>query len=233
MPSMIELRKRSDGIFVELLQAQTRARRPRRATRAAAPQEPRTFSWFDPKDAVAAATLSFQLAAEAASHEDVGDGLSSALDRVDDEISRSHPEQVRQGFALFVTHNQDGRRLAKPRTVVAAPELFSPPRARGQQAPSVSVGGLSPGLDYWREDVLANEHHQHWHEVYPYTGLPPRDFAAWLADRSADELVSILDAIQPDPRWPDFVASSSPQELAALFAQVVQDDRVFDLPPDL
>jgi hypothetical protein len=233
MPSMAELRKRSDGIFVELLQAQTRARRPRRATRGAAPQEPRTFSWFDPEDAVAAATLSFQLAAEAASHEDVGDGLSSALDRVEDEISRSHPEQVRQGFALFVTHNQDGRRLAKPRTVVASPELFSPPRAHGQQAPSVSVGGLSPGLDYWREDVLANEHHQHWHEVYPYTGLPPRSFRDWLKQLSKGDLVEILNALQPDPQWADFVENATPAELAGIFAQVLNPQLASRLPARL
>ena len=51
----------------------------------------------------------------------------------------------------------------------------SPRRALGGSAPAVSIGGASPGLDYWREDVLANEHHQHWHEVYPFTGLPPRE----------------------------------------------------------
>jgi hypothetical protein len=230
--NIAELRERSEGLFAQLLSSQAAPPRPPRPGVAAAAGPPPEFSWFDPQQAVAAAALSFRLSALAASDENADDALAAGLDHVEAEGRRAHPEQVRQGFALFVTHNRDGRRLLKPRTASAAPELFGPPGPGPRRLP-VSIGGRSPGLDYWREDVLANEHHQHWHEVYPYTGLPPRDFAAWLADRSADELVSILDAIQPDPRWPDFVASSSPQELAALFAQVVQDDRVFDLPPDL
>src|SRR5687768_14275658 len=127
-------------------------------------------------DAVAAATLSFRLAALAASGESVEEGLSAALDDADQQSQKARPEEVQIGLALFVTHNHEGRRLAKPRTVAAAPGLFTPPRARGK-APAVSIGGPSPGLDYWREDVLANEHHQHWHEVYPFTGLPPRSFS--------------------------------------------------------
>jgi hypothetical protein len=232
MPSIAALRERSDELFVVLLQAQTRARPRRQGTRGIVPRES-TFCWFNPKDAVAAATLSFRLAADAGSHADVSDGLSSALDRVEEEMRDAHPEQVRQGFALFVTHNQEGRRLAKPRTVVAAPELFSPPRAHPRHEPSVSIGGLSPGLDYWREDVLANEHHQHWHEVYPYTGLPPRRFADWLAQHSKSELAEILNAIQPDPQWPDFVKNATPTELARVFAQILNPQLALGLPPSL
>jgi tyrosinase len=29
-------------------------------------------------------------------------------------------------------------------------------------------------LDYWREDPLLNEHHEHWHLVYPYGGRPDK-----------------------------------------------------------
>jgi hypothetical protein len=234
MPTIEELRNRSDQLFTQLLRAQTveRPRRTRRGVTAmAAPAS--AFSWFKREDAIASTALAFRLAARAASQPEVTAGLSSALDHVEEEMGRVHPEQVRQGFALFVTHNHDGRRLAKPRTVAAAPELFSPPPAGGGRARSVSIGGRSPRLDYWREDPLANEHHQHWHEVYPYAGLPPRRFEDWLAERSADELVAILDAIQPDPTWPQFVASATPAQLAGIFQQIVDEQLAGGLPPDL
>jgi hypothetical protein len=204
-----ELRDRSGTLFTELLKAQTAAEPPERQ-----------FSWFDMDDAVAAATLSFRLSALAASGATVEEGLSAALDEADQERQTMRPEEVQIGLALFVTHNHEGRRLAKPRTVAAAPELFTPPRVRGP-APAISLGGLSPGLDYWREDVLANEHHQHWHEVYPFTGLPPRSFADWLAEHTTDEFVEILEMLAPDQEWSDIVPTLTPEELAGLFAQVL------------
>jgi hypothetical protein len=233
MPTLAELRDRSDALFTELLQAQAR-RSPRRGGRLSAVAEPAVgaFSWFDPDDARAAAALAFALSAFAASGDGVEDGLSSALDHVDEQKRQAHPEQVRQGFALFVTHNQDGRRLAKPRTVAAAPGLFSPPRA-GRAGQAISVGGPSPGLDYWREDVLANEHHQHWHEVYPYTGLPPQRFDAWLVGRTTDEIVAILEGIDPTQEWRDIVPGATPVQLAGLFAQVVDQGLAGDLPAEL
>jgi hypothetical protein len=225
--TIAQLRTRSEELFTRLLAAQVAE--PRRRARRAAPAA--AFSWFDTRDAVAAAALSFRLSAHAASRKRVGDGLSNALDHVEAEMTGSDPECVRAGFALFVTHNREGRRLAKPRTVAAAPRLFSPPGTRADGR--ISIGGLSPGLDYWREDVLANEHHQHWHEVYPFTGLPPRSFSEWLAEHTTAELVEILNALQPDPGWAGFVASRTPQQLADLFAQVVQAQQVMDLPPEL
>ena len=232
MPTLDELRDRSDALFTELLKAQAteRALRPR----AAEPEAPpRRFSWFDWDDAVAAAELAFRLSALAASGESLEEGLSAALDHAEEEKERAAPEEVQVGLALFVTHNDDGRRLAKPRTVAAAPELFSPPSAEGEFHPAVSLGGLSPGLDYWREDVLANEHHGHWHEVYPFTGLPPRSFQDWLTQHTLDELVEILEAIDPSQPWRQIVPNATPTQLAGLFAQVLRRRFAARLPRDL
>lgn len=232
MAAIVQLRERSDELFKRLLEAQAPSEAPR-AKRGFAPKPgARPFSWFDPEQGVAAAALSFRLSALAASKDDARAGLSAALDQVEDEMARSHPEQVRQGFALFVTHNKEGRLLAKPRTVAAAPKLFNPPPSAGDERRRISIGGLSPELDYWREDVLANEHHQHWHEVYPFTGLPPQDFREWLSERSPEELVAILNALEPNPRWEEFVAGP-PEEIARLFARIAGSNVVFGLPPDL
>jgi len=235
-----ELRDRSEALFTQLLQAQARPatprprRRGRTALAAAGDQPAPSFSWFDPEDAIAAAALSFQLAAFAASSPEVEDGLESALAHVESEVDRAHPELLRQGLALFVTHNRDGRRLRKPRTVAAAPELFSPPEVRGgRPVARISLGGLSPGLDYWREDPLANEHHQHWHEVYPFTGLKPRDFRQWVTERSREELVAILDALEPNPQWEEIVGSSTTEALAGEFARRAKDRSIRTLPAAL
>jgi hypothetical protein len=215
MATLTELRERSDGIFTELLEAQaaTPERQPRPVGRSAG------FSWFDPDDAVEAAALAFRLSALAASRARVSLALTKVLDHVEAEASNRHPELVRQGFALFVTHNRDGRRLAKPRSVVAAPRLFSPPPARRTATLAVSLGGLSPDLDYWREDVLLNEHHQHWHEVYPYAGIPPRDFLDWVATTPRATLVAIVEALVPG-QGAALVTRLTPAKLAEALSQV-------------
>jgi hypothetical protein len=235
MATLAELRERSEALFTNLLTAQTRrAPRPRRVALTGARRPgAATFSWFEPADAVAAASLSFRLSALAASKARATDALGSALDHADQAAAASHPELVRQGLALFVTHNRDGRRLAKPRTVSAAPALFRPPAVRGGRAKPISIGGASPGLDYWREDALANEHHQHWHEVYPYTGLPPRDFRVWAAETPRSTMVAILDALAPGQDWAGLVSSASDRQLAELFSRVAEDRAVFSLPRNL
>jgi hypothetical protein len=215
MATLVSLRERSELLFTALLEAQTR--RPARGRAAARLEE---FSWFEPAHAVAAVSLSFRVAALAASRARVNDALELAWDHVEEEVAVADPERVRQGFALFVTHNRDGRRLAKPRTVSAAPDLFRPPRARPRRrgtAP-ISIGGAAPQLDYWREDALANEHHQHWHEVYPYTGLPPRDFRAWATSTPRSTMVAILEELAPDDDWAARLQGATVTQLAQLFA---------------
>ncbi len=228
MARLEELQSRSEALFTQLLDVQTRA--PRRRGVAAAVREP--FSWFEPAHAVAAAALAFRLSALSASKGRINTALEAALDHVEEEMVLAHPELVRQGFALFVTHNRDGRRLSKPRTVAAAPNLFRPP-GRRSVGPAVSIGGASPGLDYWREDALANEHHQHWHEVYPYTGIPPRDFHAWVTDTPQQTIVAILELLRPGFDWATRVPTLGVPQLAQLMADAARADEVGSLPPDL
>lgn len=211
MATLEELRARSDALFTELLKAQ--ASKPKRG-------DDGSFSWFDTDDALAAATLSFRLAALAGSAEKLEDGLAAALDAAEEEKASARPAEVQIALSLFVTHNRQGRQLTKPRTVAAAPELFSPPRV-GDRRLAISVGGPSPGLDYWREDVLANEHHQHWHEVYPFTGIGPGTFAEWAQSHSTHDLVAILEALDPSQPWRDIVPTQTREQLAEIFAQVV------------
>jgi hypothetical protein len=225
LASLEELRERSGTLFTDLLQAQADGGTPEAPARA--------FSWFHAEDAVASAVLSARLCALAGSGESVEEGLAAALDHVEQLAREARPELVQIGLALFVTHNRDGRLLAKPRTVAAAPDLFSPPRAAGGKAPAVSIGGLSPGLDYWREDVLANEHHQHWHEVYPFTGRPPASFADWLESHTLDDLIQILETLAPGQPWRDTITAATPAQRAGLFGQILDSDSVPRFPREV
>jgi hypothetical protein len=231
MATIGELRGRSERLFTRLLTAQARA--PRATARGVAGRAPRPpFSWFDSQDALAANALALRLSALTASRPRVNDGLTAALDHAEREARRRHPELVRQGLALFVTHNTDGRRLAKPRAVSVAPSLFQS-RPRATRRRGVSIGGAAPQLDYWREDALANEHHMHWHEVYPWVGLIPKDFRAWIRQTAKSDQAAILNAMSPRPDWPQAVAAASPTQLAGWFAQVIQMEGVQALPPAL
>ncbi len=241
MPTIEELQVRGEELFTRLLKSH--AERPRSARRrhrrtltaAAEPEAERdtTFCWFDPEDAAAASAMAFRLAALAGSNDDREEGLRAALDHVEELIGQSDPEEIRQAFSLFVTHNNEGRRLRKPRTVAAAPELFNPARAGSGGVLEVSVGGASPGLDYWREDPLANEHHEHWHQVYPFSGLPPRSWDEWVADTETADMVAILEAVAPQEDWADVVPQSTPAQLGELFAGGVAGRAFDELPPEL
>src|SRR3954452_16940585 len=218
MATLTEVRDRGQELFTELMTVQEpgHARPP-------IPLDGQRFSWFDARQALDASLLALRLSAAAATRSGETAGLTAALAIVDEERRHFDPELVRQGFALFVTHNNRGRRLFKPRVVQVAPGMFNAPTATriGQR---LSIGGLSPDLDYWREDMLANEHHQHWHEVYPWTGRPPEDFTPWVQTISNAEKVQLLDVISPGGNWTARVPNLSPTELARAFVDGLNGD---------
>jgi len=41
-------------------------------------------------------------------------------------------------------------------------------------------------LDFWREDPLMNDHHEHWHLVYPASGRPSPNGVVALGDRHGE-----------------------------------------------
>lgn len=208
MATLTEVRDRGQELFTELMTAQEPGHPP-----PVIPDGAQRFSWFNAEQAVDAGLLALRLSAAAATRSGETAGLSAALAVVDEERADADPELVRQGFALFVTHNDRGRRLIKPRVVQAAPGLFTAPTAR-RIGRRLSIGGLSPTLDYWREDMLANEHHQHWHEVYPWTGRPPENFTQWVQTISNAEKVQLLSTIAPGINWSAQLQNATPAQVA-------------------
>ena len=191
------LRARSAQLFTELLTAEypsTKGRKAAAASRAMVSRRtgrPNSFSWFDPDDAAKATALAAELAITTGAATSTAAGLSSALDLAQARASEEPPALVRQALAMFVTHHKPARQLSKPRSVVARPEAFVRSKVgttgkASKKAATIAARGSGRGskartlgstteaqLDYWREDALANEHHEHWHEVYPFSGLFP------------------------------------------------------------
>jgi hypothetical protein len=232
MPSMDELRARSAELFTDLAQGRAGAEH------AAAGRE-RPFSWFNPDDAAEAVGLAAQLAivTGAAPTEDVG--LQRALDLAAARSAELPPDLVAQAMAIFVTHHAPARQLAKPRTIRLQPELFTPSRPADAHGPA-DVADPERALDYWREDPFANEHHGHWHQVYPFPGLPftprpgqPSSPAAgppgstapvwirWAETSDRAGLADLLHVLDSARDWPAFLADATASDIAKTFLDLV------------
>ena len=209
MATLTEVRDRGQELFTELMTAQEPGHAP-----PPIPDGGQRFSWFNADHAVDAGLLALRLSAAAATRSRETAGLSAALAVVDEERAQADPELIRQGFALFVTHNDRERRLIKPRVVQAAPGLFTAPTVK-RIGRRLSIGGLSPTLDYSREDMLANEHHQHWHEVYPWTRpttrvLHPVGAVESVTPRKA----GCSSTISPGINWAAQLQNATPAQVA-------------------
>ncbi|MGH3962784.1 MAG: tyrosinase family protein [Pseudonocardiaceae bacterium] len=190
-------------------------RRLNAATLAAAAPA-RTFRWFDPDDAADAAVLAAQLAIVSGAAGGGEDGLERALDLAEARATELPPALVAQAMAIFVTHHKPARRLAKPRTLRVRPELFAPSRPAG--AVRATAPDPEQALDYWREDPFANEHHEHWHQVYPFPGLPLfQDWTVWAETADRAGLAALLRALDPAEDWPAFLAAATPEEILDRF----------------
>jgi tyrosinase len=131
------------------------------------------FSPFIPEDARRARDLSREImrAADAAGGGDAG--LAAAQARTEQLLLDEDRALVRFALKLFMTHHADGRRLQ-----IAALERRAPLKVvpSGPPPPLSDVGLEATGsqeaiLNWWREDPELNEHHDHWHAVYPTSGI--------------------------------------------------------------
>lgn len=211
MPTINELRSRSQQIFESLVAAPAAA--------ALAGGQVERFSWFDPDQAQRAVILSAQIGVQAASHAALDVGLAAALDTAEAAAATEPAELVNQALAMFVTHNTAGRNLIKPRLAAIQPARFAP----SPRAAAAGATGREVSLDYWREDALANEHHTHWHQVYPYTGLAPSDWQEWAATLAEEPLIGLLDKLDPSSDWATIVPTLAPSQRAdALISRLAQ-----------
>ena len=86
--------------------------------------------------------------------------------------SGESPLLVKVALSIFLTHSKEAHRLG-----VIAPSLqhyseFLPVEGVPLSNPTTQDTMQGYGiLSYWREDYDFNDHHNHWHEVYPTSGV--------------------------------------------------------------
>lgn len=99
--------------------------------------------------------------------------LHAVLDDFESMQGKEHPDLLYYSLEVFLTHYKGGIAFSIPSLLVREPELTAPSGVEGAEKKEVAVGSASETkLDWFREDPLLNEHHGHWHVVYP--SRPPR-----------------------------------------------------------
>lgn len=145
------------------------------------PFERQRFSTFDERQSEEATAFADRLMgiANARGGEE---GVGEALQEARRAMGAGNRELLQHGLMLFLTHHPIARTLRIEPLEVRTPDKALPARvpleAAEPPAPApfpVPLGGSTAperGLDWFREDPLINEHHQHWHLVYPRRGIP-------------------------------------------------------------
>lgn len=150
-----------------------------------------SFSPFDPVQAQQANMLAHRFVQLANSAGGTA-GLQAVLDETEKVGATENPELVRYALMLFITHHPTGNQLKIKPLEKRAPQLVLPSKqpavplqAEARVAKTNTVGATATQarvtaavppsealLNWFREDPKANEHHEHWHLVYPFTGDP-------------------------------------------------------------
>lgn len=141
------------------------------------------FSHFDNSDLVAAREVYSHLM-------DLADSIdgNTGLERVLDEVSRLagayHPDLLYYALMVFITHHDKGRVLRIPGIEERMAHLLVPSPAR--IAAADADGPDESVLNWFREDPLMGEHHEHWHVVFPTAGLVDEYGTPRLKDRHGE-----------------------------------------------
>jgi tyrosinase len=115
------------------------------------------------------------------------DPIGKVLEAAKNEAKVQDPELVRWSLMSFISHHPQARKgkirippLSKRAPGIAAPKSrevsFTPGPALTSPPPvKQDEGDPEKLLDWIREDPNFNEHHEHWHVVYPSDGVPDPD----------------------------------------------------------
>ncbi|HEU4965263.1 MAG TPA: tyrosinase family protein [Bacilli bacterium] len=103
------------------------------------------------------------------------DGLERVLNEVQQDLRNQNPTLIKYALMVFLTHDKNGQKLTRaiPTMEERLPQFVTPSKPSPGLLMTEEVGGVDESvLHWWREDPLVNEHHEHWHVVYPTSGLP-------------------------------------------------------------
>lgn len=128
-------------------------------------------------------------------------GLSEAVSEVEQRLGEEKPGLLQYAVKLFVTHHPEARERFRLKPLEKRqPNIVRPSKAKPQataeeaeaedtEAEAAPTTGATPPEDkisFWREDPLINEHHEHWHLVYPTSGRPRPGGGFDIGDRHGE-----------------------------------------------
>jgi len=82
-----------------------------------------------------------------------------------------NPDLMQAALAVILTHSKVAREIGIVVPPLAYTAIF---RVLSEETPIIVDPGTLKGpevLSYFREDYDLNQHHYHWHHVYPYSGI--------------------------------------------------------------
>lgn len=152
---------------------------------AGAPGEPvETFSPFFIDDVMRATDVTAELMRAANAAPDPDAAWDAVSERAKAALMSEDRGLVRHALKVFMTHHPVGRRQRIAPLEARAPHRVIPSRrapeamrgaatAEATAATAATAAAADPesALAWWREDPEANEHHDHWHVVYPIAGV--------------------------------------------------------------
>jgi tyrosinase len=101
---------------------------------------------------------------------------------------RVNPDMLRRALGIYLTHSRDAqqRKIAVPPLKNHAPFLDAELAVvAGEVVTSDTFQGPAI-LSYWREDYDYNDHHVHWHMVFPGTGVRVNGENVKVIDRQGE-----------------------------------------------
>ena len=105
-------------------------------------------------------------------------GVAAALAEAERRAGVEDVQLVRHAIELFIVHDPEAAKLAIP--------PIPPPAAKRAAGRLAGAIGREAALDWFREDPLGNDHHRHWHIVYPARGRPGPGGVQQLQDRQGE-----------------------------------------------
>ena len=117
------------------------------------------------------------------------DGIEAALVLAKRSIVSNHlnPNLVKLALGIFLTHNPEAQKLnVIPPSLHLHNQFKSNPVAPLSNPVTADTFKGVNILSYFREDYDLNDHHWHWHIVYPYTGFPENGKLQRTIDRQGE-----------------------------------------------
>jgi tyrosinase len=181
--AMADVRQQAVDLFTRGTTRPRGAREALAGGEPAAPASPRPFSPFISEHLQRAVDLAgrFMAIADQTPGED---GLKAVLDEAERAMA-GDPGAATHALMMFITHHHEGSQLPIPALEERQPQIVA---LSARAVTDMTRADIDPeaALAWFRTDPLANQHHEHWHVVYPHEGIADGHGHVTVQDRQGE-----------------------------------------------